>query len=148
MERADADVVRSSIDAFNARDIPALLSAIDPDVEWVPLRAVLEGDVYRGHEGIHRFIADCDEDIEHMQVRMDDATQMGDYVVVDGAIVGRGRGSGNDLDLTLAWLMHVTAERVDYLRAYTDRAEAMREAEAANSGVKTPFGPPARALDS
>ena len=141
-------VVRASIDAFNARDIPALLARISPDVEWVPLRAVLEGDVYRGHEGIHRFIADCDEDIEHMQVRLDEGIQVGDYVVINGAIVGKGRGSRNQLDLTLGWLMHVTDGKVDYLRAYTDRAEAMREAEAANRGVETPFGPPARALDS
>jgi ketosteroid isomerase-like protein len=148
MERVDADVVRASIDAFNRRDVPALLAHIDPDVEWVPLRAVLEGDVYRGHEGIRRFIADCDEDLEDMQVRMEDATQVGDFVVVNGAIEGRGRGSGNELDLSIGWLMHVTGGRVDYLRAYTDRAEAMREAEAANRGVETPFGPPTRALDS
>jgi ketosteroid isomerase-like protein len=148
MERVDAEVVRASIEAFNARDVPALLERIDPEVEWVPLRAVLEGDVYRGHDGIRRFIADCDEDMEHMQVRMDEAIQVGDYVVVNGAITGRGRGSGNDLDLTLGWLIHVTGGRVDYLRAYTDRSEALSEAEAANRGVKTPFGPPARALDS
>ena len=148
MERVDADVVRASIEAFNSRDIAALLERIDPDVEWVPLRAVLEGDVYRGHDGIRRFVADCDDDLEGMHVRMEDAIQVGDFVVVNGAIEGRGRGSGNELDLTLAWLMHVTDGRVDYLRAYTDRAEAMREADAANRGVKTAFGPPTRALDS
>jgi ketosteroid isomerase-like protein len=125
-----------------------MLERIDPDVVWVPLQAVLDGDAYRGHDGIHRFIADCDEDIEHMQVRVDETRIVGEYVVVMGAIVGRGRGSGNDLDLPLGWVMHVTGGKVDYLRAYTEREDAVTAADAANRGEQTPLGPPARALDS
>jgi ketosteroid isomerase-like protein len=136
------------MDAFNRRDMPVFLELISPGVEWVPLRAVLEGDVYRGHEGMHRFIADMDEDIEAMQVRPDEVFEVGENVVVYGAIVGRGRGSGMDLDLRLGWVMHVAEGRVDYLRAYSDRADALEAAEQARAGVELPLGPPAPALDS
>jgi len=128
--------------------MPAFLELIHPDVEWVPLRAVLDGDVYRGHEGIHRFIADMDDDIEHMQVRVDEVLEVADNVVVHGAIVGKGRGSGMDLDLELGWVIHVRSGRVDYLRAFSDRADARKAAEAARAGVELPLGPPAPALDS
>jgi ketosteroid isomerase-like protein len=141
-------VVRASIDAFNRRDLPTLLERISPDVEWVPLRAVLEGDVYHGHEGIRRFLADMDEDIEDMRVRVDDVLEIGGSIVVYGAITGRGRGSHMDLDLEVGWLMRVRDERVDYLRAFTDREAARQAAEEANAGVEQALGPPARALDS
>ncbi len=141
-------MVRASIDAFNRRDLPTLLERISPDVEWVPLRAVLEGDVYHGHEGIRRFLADMDEDIEDMRVRVDDVLEIGGSIVVYGAITGRGRGSHMDLDLEVGWLMRVRDERVDYLRAFTDREAARQAAEEANAGVEQALGPPARALDS
>jgi ketosteroid isomerase-like protein len=136
------------MDVFNRRDVAALLDLISPDVEWVPLRAVLDGDVYRGHDGIRRFIADMDEDIEGMQVRSDEVFEVGENVVVYGAIVGKGRGSGMDLDLPIGWVMHVTEGRVDYLRAYSERADALEAAERAREGVELPLGPPAPALDS
>jgi ketosteroid isomerase-like protein len=143
-----AAVVRASIDAFNRRDMPALLECVDPNVEWVPLRAVLDGDVYRGHEGIQRFIVDSDEDMENMQVREDELLEVGDKFVVYGALVGRGRGSGMDLELPLGWVIGLHDGRIDYLRAYTDRAAALEAARAAREGVEQPFEPPARALDS
>ena len=128
--------------------MPVFLGLIHPDVVWVPLRAMLDGDVYRGHDGIRRFMADMDEDIEHMQVQMDDAFEVGENVVLYGAIVGRGLGSGMDLNLQLGWVIHVRHGRVDYLRAFSDRDEALTAAEAASEGVESPLGPPAPALDS
>jgi ketosteroid isomerase-like protein len=128
--------------------MPAFLDLVDPDVEWVPLNAVLEGDVYRGHDGIRRFMTDVDEDIENMQVRAEEVLEVGGHIVVYGAILGRGRGSGMDLELPIGWVMRVRDRRVDYLRAYPERADALSAAEDARAGVEKPLGPPARALDS
>jgi ketosteroid isomerase-like protein len=148
LTRGDGDVVRASIDAFNQRDMPVLLELVHPDVEWVPLRAVLYGDVYRGHEGIQRFIADMDNDIERMQVRVDELLELGENLVIYGSIVGKGRAGGMELDLPIGWVIRVREGRVAYLRAYPERADALRAAEHAGTGVDQPLGPPARALDS
>ena len=128
--------------------MPAFLERVHPEVEWVPLRAMLDGDVYRGHQGIRRFFADVEEDIENMQVRADEILEVGENVVLHGAIVGRGRGSGMDLELELGWVIHVRSGRLDYLRAFSDRADALKAAEAARTGVELPLGPPTPALDS
>jgi uncharacterized protein len=148
LTRGDPDVVRASIDAFNQRDTSVLLELVHPDVEWVPLRAVLYGDVYRGHEGIQRFITDMDNDIERMQVRVDDLFEVGENVVIYGSIVGKGRAGGMDLDLPIGWVIRVHDGRVAYLRAYPERTDALRAAEEARAGVEQALGPPARALDS
>jgi ketosteroid isomerase-like protein len=148
LTRGDVEVVRASIDAFNLRDTSVLLELVHPDVEWVPLRAVLYGDVYRGHDGIERFIADMDGDIEQMQVRVDDLFEVGENVVIYGSIVGKGRAGGMELDLPIGWVIRVLDGRVCYLRAYPERGDALKAAEDARSGVEQPLGPPARALDS
>ena len=103
---------------------------------------MLDGDVYRGHDGIRRFIADMDEDIEDMQVRVEDVLEVGENVVVYGAIVGKGRGSGMDLDLPLGWVIRVRDGRVDYLRAYPERGDAMEAAEEARAGSNSPWDRP------
>jgi uncharacterized protein len=140
--------VRVAIDAFNRRDMAAFLDLIDPDVEWVPLNAVLDGDVYRGHDGIERFMADVDKDIENMQLRFEDVFEVGENVVLHATITGKGRGSGMDLELTVGWVIKVRNGRVDYLRAFPEREDAMKAAEDAGAGLEKPLGPPARALDS
>ena len=144
----NADVVRRSLEAFNRRDTSLLFELVDPDVEWVPLKAVLDGDVYRGHDGIRRYLTDVDEDIAGMQVRLEEIVEVGENVVLYGAIVGKGQGSGMDLELPIGWVLRVRDGRVAYLRAYAERADALKAAEDAESGVEQPLGPPARALDS
>jgi ketosteroid isomerase-like protein len=146
--RSDVDVVRAAVDCFNRRAMNAFLELIDPDVEWVPLNAVLEGDVYRGHAGIERFMGDVNKDIENMQLRLEDVFEVGENVVLHAAIVGRGRGSGMDLEFPVGWVIRVRDGRVDYLRAYPERTDALKAAEEAQAGVEKPLGPPARALDS
>ena len=42
------------VEAYDLRDIDALLEDLDPDVEWHPVLQVLlggEATVYRGHRG-------------------------------------------------------------------------------------------------
>ena len=68
MSRENVNVVRRSFQAFNARDVNEPVSLSTPDCEWLPFRAQLEGSVYRGLEGIRRFVIDVDDDWEGYQI--------------------------------------------------------------------------------
>ena len=68
MSQENVEIVRRVFEAFNRRDIAAFLELLDPDVEWVPILAVLEGRVYRGHEEIRRWIKDLATDWEFFEV--------------------------------------------------------------------------------
>ena len=46
VSQANAEIVRRSFVAFNARDVDALVSLSTPDCELLPFRAQLEGIVY------------------------------------------------------------------------------------------------------
>jgi ketosteroid isomerase-like protein len=148
LTREAAEIVRATVDAFNRHDTAGFLEGLDEDVEWVPLRAVLDGDVYRGHSGARRFVADMDEDMEGRQIRLDEVFEVGAYVVAYGAVTGKGRGSGMDLEFPIGWVVGLSGGRISYLRAYTEREDALKAAQDAESGLEQPLGPPARAVDS
>ncbi len=46
------------IDAFNRRDADALVALAHPDVEFLPTMLVGQRAVYRGHDGLRRWVAD------------------------------------------------------------------------------------------
>ena len=54
MSQENAELARRAYEAFNRRDLPALLTLIDADVDLVPQLAAREGE-YRGHEGTRRW---------------------------------------------------------------------------------------------
>src|SRR5829696_3407387 len=60
MSQENVEIARRSFEAFNGRAIDELISFADPDSEWLPFRAQLEGIVYRGHEGVRQFVRDID----------------------------------------------------------------------------------------
>jgi ketosteroid isomerase-like protein len=63
MSRENVEAMRRAIDAFNRRDIDALLEDVDPEIEWHPLLQVLLGGeaTDRGHEGARQLYRDIDE---------------------------------------------------------------------------------------
>ena len=50
------EVARRLHRAFNERDRDALAEVFDPDVEWIPILAKLEGASFRGPEGVNRWL--------------------------------------------------------------------------------------------
>jgi hypothetical protein len=58
------------IDAFNRRDVDALLALCDRDIEFHPTVLVGARRIYRGHAGMRRWVADLQKaQIQH-QVRV------------------------------------------------------------------------------
>ena len=98
MSQENVEIVRRVFDAFNSRDIAAFLELLDPDVEWVPILAVLEGRVYRGHEGIRQWIDDLATDWEFFEVYYEELRDLGSRVLVSGHWRARGRSSGVEVE--------------------------------------------------
>jgi ketosteroid isomerase-like protein len=126
VSQENVEIVRRVFDAFNRRNIDAFLGALDPDVEWIPIMAALEGRVYRGHEGTRRWIEDLTADWEFFEPRFEEFRDLGDRVVVFGHWRARGRASGVELENQPGtWLYEVKDGKVVLMRTFTDRAEAL-----------------------
>jgi ketosteroid isomerase-like protein len=54
MSQENVELAHQAYQAFNRRDLAALLALVDPDAEAVPRLAAMEG-TFHGHEGVHRW---------------------------------------------------------------------------------------------
>jgi SnoaL-like domain len=64
MSQENVDALERAVEAFNRRDVDAVLEELDPEVEWRPLFQVLlggEATIYWGREGYRDFIRDVFE---------------------------------------------------------------------------------------
>ena len=86
------------------------------------------GGCYRGREGVERFIADTSENWEELHGVAEEFRDLGDGVLVLGRQVGRGKGSGAQVEAPLAGIYDFRGDRIWRVRGYVDRAEGLRVA--------------------
>ena len=129
MSERDVEAVRAALEAFNRRDWDGVIELTDPDAEFLPLRAQLEGTPYRGHDGLRRFFADAAEEWDELKIEGEEWRDLGDRILVIGHFRARGRNSGVELHSPAAWLVSVRDGKLVYLRAYSDPEEAVLESE-------------------
>ena len=93
MSQENVEVVRGTFDAFQARDLDAFLSYMDPEVEYRSLVLEVEG-VYCGHEGIRSWWESVLAVFPDWSPKIEDARDLGDQVLVRVRAEGQGTGSG------------------------------------------------------
>lgn len=125
MSEKDLEIIRAGVAALNRGDVDGLAEALDPDVELVPLRAVLDGTVYRGHDGMRRWLADMGEDWTRFELQLQEVRELeGGQVLVQARMSLRGK-SGVALDSQAAWLCELRAGRVSRIQFFTDADAAL-----------------------
>jgi ketosteroid isomerase-like protein len=80
MSRENVELMRRGLDAYNRRDVEAMLELVDPDVEWyAALDVLLGGDetVYRGYEGIRALFATIDETFSELEAEVTEVRDLG-----------------------------------------------------------------------
>ena len=120
--------VRRLADAFNARDVDAFITELDPTAEIEPLRAQLEDKRYRGEEGVREMFADFDEDWENLRIEIDALEEVGDRVALLGRLLARGRASGVDLDVPIGFVWTLRDGRLVHGKTFSEQADALRAA--------------------
>ncbi len=126
MSQRNVEIARAVHEAFNRRDLAALFELLDPEVEWIPILAALEGRVYRGHAGIRQWIEDLDTDWEYFETCPEEFRDLGDRVLILGHWRARGRASRVELENQPgSWVVDLKGGKVIRQQTYTDRSEAL-----------------------
>jgi ketosteroid isomerase-like protein len=128
VSRANVDVATQAIDAFNERNVEAFAAFTTPDFEWSPSMVAIEGQTYRGREGIDTYFGNLKSAWEEFQVLRDEFRDLGDLVVMLGRLQGRGKGSGVPVDSSLGMVFDFRGGTISRIRGYLDHAEALRAA--------------------
>ena len=121
-------VVLEGIEAFNRRDVEALLATMSADIEIVPFDAKLFGTSYHGEAGIRRWVAEMETEWSELRVQVDETRAIGEDVVVIGRMVGRTKDTEVDVDLPAAFLSTIHDGRLIRMESYSDAREALAAA--------------------
>jgi ketosteroid isomerase-like protein len=124
MPEANVEIVRSVMESFNRRDVEGFAAHLAPDAEIVPLRAAVDGTVYRGPDAAAVFFAAVDETWDGLSVDVEELLGGDGWVLGLGRIRGRGRGSGAGVDVEAALVVRFRGALITRFHTYTDRAEA------------------------
>jgi ketosteroid isomerase-like protein len=98
MSRENVEIVRSTLDAFAAGDRDRMLAFVDPEVVIDASRRVFNPGTYVGIEGVRRMLADMHETWEDIRIEQGDLIDAGDRVAVIGRLIGKGKGSGVEVE--------------------------------------------------
>jgi hypothetical protein len=127
MSQENVELYLRVIDAFNRRDLDALLALMDDDVEVVTRIAAMEGGLH-GHDGIRRwcenmFAAFPDYDIEVVEVR-----DLGDVTLASLRALGHGAGSDVPFEDLLWQASRWRRGKCVWWRAFETETEALEAA--------------------
>jgi ketosteroid isomerase-like protein len=122
----NVEVVKRLMDAVNRRDIDAYAEVTTSDFEWFPVFAArVEGDVYRGREGIETFLGEIDEIWDEFLPVPEEYRDLGDRVLGLGRLKTRGRGSGVPVDSPWGGIYDLRGGKVSRIRTFLDHGEAL-----------------------
>ena len=123
MSQENVEIVRRLNEAFNAKDMDALLAAHHTNVEIVVLRSEIEGP-YRGHDGLRQMAKEAFE--ADWRVHIDEIRDCGGNRVLVLGRQGGTVGGVPPLDHVLAEVYELDAGKVVRMQAFPTAEQALK----------------------
>ncbi len=120
------DVVKGLYDAFAKGDVPAVLGAFDPKIEWREAESFRYADrnPYLGPqavaEGVFQRIV---TEVEQFAAVPENFIDGGDTIVVEGRYKGQVKATGTPVNAQFVHVMHLRGGKVVRFQQYTDTAQ-------------------------
>jgi len=127
-KKENVELARRVLDTWNRGDYDAWIELFDGECEFRPLRAQLERQAYRGHDGLRQFERDLTEDWEWVRFDLNEVREVGDRIVLFARFHGKGRASGVEVDIPIGVLAKVREGKVAEARMFSDPDEALEAA--------------------
>lgn len=128
MSQHDVETVRSAYDAFNRKDIAAVLAVYDPEIEWTEAGGGRSpSGTFRGPENVaNQVFAAVPQNFDDFGAEPEQVIDAGDHIVVVGRFRGKAK-SGATLD---APFVHVQRMRNGKIVSFRNFVEASAWAKA------------------
>jgi ketosteroid isomerase-like protein len=132
MAQENVELVRGAYEAFSRGDLPALLDALHPGIEWDAREALLHKGLYVGHEGVKEYVGRMADVWEDFQLEPQEARDVGQgLVLVQGRIAGRDKSTGQAMEARFTHLAHIVGNKVVKLQILLDPSQALEVADEA-----------------
>ena len=120
------EAVRRALQTLGTNDPDAFIPVCDPQFEMYLVSVVGEPVHYQGPDGIRQFIRDMRESWSWFGFEIESLRDLGDRVLVIGALVGRGRASGVEVASRRALLIEVRETLLTNVRFFLEVSEALK----------------------
>jgi ketosteroid isomerase-like protein len=124
VSRKNVEIVRRQAEAVNRRDVDAVLSDMDPEIEFIPRRAAVQG-TYHGHKGVRDFFADTFETFDLFEATNEEVHDLGDRIVSIGKLRIRGKGSGVEVTVPTAIVLALRNGKIARFEDFSERSKAL-----------------------
>jgi ketosteroid isomerase-like protein len=129
MSRDKVELVRRCMELWPEREFERIPEFFDPGIVIDLSRNVFNPDVYRGYDGVERFLQGVYETWERFEVEIEEAIDEGDTVVTASRISGKGRGSGVEAEMQIFQVWTLREGRIfSVVGGYRDRVSALKDA--------------------
>lgn len=126
MSHENVEIVKRAYEAWNRRDMAAVLGACDYEIEWWERDDVPDPTVHRGLNAVGARFAELDDMWIGLGLQPQEFIDAGDFVVVPFRLTGRGRASGAPFDEDEVQVFRLRNGKIIELREYSEKAEALR----------------------
>jgi ketosteroid isomerase-like protein len=129
MSQENVELVRRCIEFWRERDLSLVPEVFAPEIVIDLSRNIFNPDVYRGYDGVNRYVEAVDEMWDDFETALEEVIDEGDVVVTATRISGIGRGSGAKAEMHLFQVWTARAGRIVQITGgYRDRDEALEAA--------------------
>jgi ketosteroid isomerase-like protein len=92
------DLFRRTVEAWNSGDVERFIEFAHPEVEFRSRLTAVEGQAYKGHDGVRQYFADLAETFDDRKMEIKEIEQRGDWVVATLLLTATGTASGARLE--------------------------------------------------
>jgi ketosteroid isomerase-like protein len=129
MAKEEMEAILSGYEAWNRGDYEAVLEMLDPEIEWQFPEGGLNTGTLHGREAVRKFFESFAEAFEELRVEPEEIFEKDDRIVAIVRLVGRGRGSGAEVQVRPAHVWTTRAGKAVRLEVFPerDRERALEE---------------------
>jgi ketosteroid isomerase-like protein len=127
MSRENVGLYRRCIDAFNRRDLDALLALMDDEVEAVSRLVAIEGTL-KGHDGMRRWWKSWFDVWPDYKIELVEVRDLGDVTLATVRALGHGAGSDVPFEDRAWQLARWRRGKCVLWRVFNNRDEALEAA--------------------
>ena len=128
MSQENVEIVARLVDAWNQANVEAMLALFDPECEVIFPPEVPEPGPFHGHTELREWAEGFLAAWESHHAEVVELIEADHSIVAILRLIGRGSGSGIEMDETDAHVFTFRDEKVTRWRNFSDRSEALEAA--------------------
>lgn len=120
---SNIEFAKSVYAAFGAGDVPKVLGAMHPQIQWSETAGYKYGGVYRSPQAVlENVFAKIPADFESFAVDVERLIDGGNMIVMQGHYVTKGKATGKSVRAAVAHILEISDGKIVRFDQYVDSA--------------------------